>query len=465
MIRDPAAAVRRWLARWQPVLPLMAAELILWLGFGAFLPILPLYVTGRGVDVPMLGVVVAAWPAARLVAEPIFGWLADHTRRVPLMVIGLLASAVFAAAPLAVSGVVPFVVLRAFAGLAAALYDPAARGYVIDATPADRRGEAFGMYGAAQMAGFLLGPALGALAAAATGRTESVFVLGGISVAIAGLVVAFGVREQPRRGHHRAVRPEGVTEFGREAPIVAERAATAALHDDTTERSGAAAAPASTPPGVSSLRNRTLIAAIVLNFGAFFAGGTWEVIWSLFMQARGGSIEFIGFTFALFSLPVLVVSPFVGRLVDRRGPLAFIVVGSLGAVVTGLAYTLAHDLGVIAGIVVVEALGWALVNPAVYALVAAGSPPGRTSTAQGVFGSSGTIAYILSSLVAGRLFATDLNYPFYLLAVVVFVTLVLALLIAGRHRLGGTAGIPVPAESAGSPASAASPASPAGGPA
>lgn len=443
----------------------MAAELILWLGFGAFLPVLPLWVTGRGVDVPTLGVVVAAWPAARLVGEPIFGWLADHTRRVPLMVIGLLASAVFAAAPLAVSGVVPFVVMRALAGLAAALYDPAARGYVMDAAPADRRGEAFGLYGAAQMAGFLLGPALGAVVAAATHSMESVFVLGGLSVGIAGLVVALGVREMPRLGRSATVAPESMTERQREAPVAIERAANAVLRDEAAARAEAAGstgragqigltaasvgvameaagagARAAGPAPVSSLVNRLLIAAVVLNFGAYFAGGTWEVIWSLYMQAKGATIEFIGFTFALFALPVLIMSPFVGRLVDRRGPLPFVVSGSLVTVATGIAYTLTDDLVIIAAIVLVEAAGWALLSPALFAIVGAGSPSGRSSTAQGVFGTAGTLAYILSALVAGRLLATDLRYPFYLFTAVVLVSLLLAIAIAGRDRL--TAAMP-----------------------
>ncbi len=444
--RTPAAAVAGWVVRWRPVLPLMTAELTLWLGFGAFLPILPLYVTGRGVDIPTLGVVIAAWPAARLIGEPLFGILADRTRRVPLMVVGLMASAVFAAAPLAVSGVLPLVAIRAMAGLAAAMYDPAARGYLMDATPGDRRGEAFGLYGAAQMAGFLLGPALGAFVAAITHSAESVFVLGGVSVAIAGLVVAFGVPERPHHSRGPAVPPEGVTEFQRESPIVAERAADAALG----ERDLATAAPhapaaldmshaatAGRPAvGPTSLINRILIGAIVLNFGGFFAGGTWEVIWSLFMQARGASIEFIGFTFALFSLPVLLVSPLAGRFVDRRGPMPFLIIGTFGAMVTGIAYTVADDLLVISGIVVLEALGWALVNPALYTIVAAGSPAGRSSTAQGVFGAAGTVAYIASSLLAGRLFATDLRFPFYLLVAVVAVTLVVGLAIIGRREFG-----------------------------
>ena len=57
---------RRWLDAWGPMLPLLVAEATIWVGFGALLPILPIYFTEHGVDLPTLGVVVAAWPAARL---------------------------------------------------------------------------------------------------------------------------------------------------------------------------------------------------------------------------------------------------------------------------------------------------------------------------------------------------------------------------------------------------------------
>jgi MFS family permease len=357
------------------------------------------------------------------------------------MVIGLLASAVLIAGPLAVSGFWPFVGLRALAGLAAGLYDPAARGYLVDATPPDRRGEAFGLYSAAQSAGFLLGPALGALVVAVTGNAESLFLLGGVSVLVAALVVAVAVPERPHHGHAAAVPADGLTELTRRTAVGAELAASAVALDEAGASShagstGAAGHPNAGPP--ASLWNRTFVAALVLNFGAMFAGGTWEVIWSLFMQLKGASIEFIGFTFALFGLPVLVVSPYVGRLVDRRGSLLFLVLGTVGAVVTGLAYTVTDDLALLAGIVVIEAITWALISPALFAVVATASPAGRSSTAQGVFGAAGTVAYILSSVVSGRLFATDFRYPFYLLVLVIALALIAAVAIAGRARLGGS---------------------------
>ena len=423
----PGGRVAAWLARWGPVLPLLGAEFVLLLGFGAILPVLPIYFTEHGVDIPTLGVVVAAWPATRLIAEPIFGWLADRTRRPPLMVAGLALSAIFAIAPLAVEGALAFVVLRGLAGAAAALYDPAARGYLMDATPANRRGEAFGLYSAAQMAGFIFGPAIGGLAAAVTGDVRSVFVLGGLVMLVSAVVVALKVRELPHRTHHVPAHPDPLTELHREDAASVARAATAALRDEVE-----GLAPVVDPAAPRSLWNRLFLAAIALNFGNYFAGGTWEVIWSLFMVGRGASLEFVGFSFALFGLPILILSPLVGRLVDRRGPIVFIVVGSLGAIVTSLIYTVVHDLGVLALVVIVEGAGWALVSPALYAVVARGTPAGRSSTAQGVFGASGTLANIGASALAGTMFAANRDLPFYSIAIVVSLSLVVSLLIAGR---------------------------------
>lgn len=92
---DLSARLSGWFATWRPVLPLFVAEFIVWIGFGALLPVLPLYFLDQGVDLATLGLVVAAWPTALLIGEPGFGWLADRTARVPLMVGGLFFSGIF----------------------------------------------------------------------------------------------------------------------------------------------------------------------------------------------------------------------------------------------------------------------------------------------------------------------------------------------------------------------------------
>jgi MFS family permease len=121
IVASPMPRVRAWLGRWGDVVPLLLAEFIVWLGFGALLPVLPLYFTEQGVDLALLGLVIAAWPAARLIGEPVFGYLADRTARVPLMVIGLVATGVFSFLPLVLTGPLAFVLLRTAAGLATSL--------------------------------------------------------------------------------------------------------------------------------------------------------------------------------------------------------------------------------------------------------------------------------------------------------------------------------------------------------
>lgn len=419
----PAAPARiaTWLTRWGGIAPLLLAEFIVWLGFGGLLPVLPLYFTDEGVDLATLGVVIAAWPAARLIGEPVFGWLADRTARVPLMVIGLLLAAVFTVLPLVITGPAAFIVLRAAVGLATAIYDPAARGYVTDATPAERRGEAFGLYGAAQMGGLLLGPAIGAFGADHLGGIGFVFVFGGLAAASAAIPIARLGRESGPRTHPAP--PLDATEFPPDSPSISRRAA-AAVDADRAPVAGAG-----TP---SRLLNRGLLAALVINVGGNFAAGTYDVIWSLFMERLGAGLGFIGLTFAIFGLPILLLSPTAGRLVDRRGSYAFIVVGSILPAVVGFLYTRLSDPNLAIPLILVEATGFALLNPALYAVVAANSPPGRSSTAQGIFGAAGTVGFIVASLVAGVLASVDMLYPFYVFSAVMSASLVVGLLIGGR---------------------------------
>ena len=241
------------------MLPMFVAEGTIWVGFGALLPILPIYFTQHGVDLPTLGIVVAAWPAARLLGEPLFGWIADRGPRKAMMVLGLVLAAVFAVAPLFVVGPAAFIVFRALAGLSTSIYDPAARGYLVDANPPERHGELFGLYGAAQMGGLMIGPAIGGIAAGLTGQPTVVFWVAGLMIVLSALLVATRV---PNRAH-------------------VARAATA--DDEPTRRR-------TSRPGRRGSCNRLLIAAVALNVGSFFASGAYEVVWSLYLTHLGASV-------------------------------------------------------------------------------------------------------------------------------------------------------------------------------
>ncbi|MEA2536039.1 MAG: transporter, family, multidrug resistance protein [Chloroflexota bacterium] len=422
MTAVPASSrVAAWIARWRPILPLFLAEFVVWLGFGAFLPILPLYLKAQGIDFATLGLIVAAWPAARLVAEPVFGWIADRTARKPLMVAALLANAVVIPLPLFVSGAVAFVFIRALAGLATAAYDPAARGFLVDATPADRQGEAFGLYGAAQMGGLLFGPAIGGLGASLVGAQSIVFWLAAVSSAASAMVILVAVREGARTRVGPRIPAEGVTELpGSSGQAPGEPWASEA---------------ADARPRQRSIVNRLLIAAILINAGGAFAQGTYEVVWSLFLTSLGAGLDLVGATFATFAIPILLFSPVAGRYVDRRGGLPFIIAGTFMTIFSGVAYTIIDEPTLAFPLILIEASGFAILFPALYAIVAAGSPPGRSSTAQGLFGAAGTVGFIVSALIAGRLADIDIRLPFWMFVATTAISLALGLAIgAGPIR-------------------------------
>ena len=417
----PASRLSTWLTRWQPILPLFVAEFVVWLGFGAFLPILPLYLTSRGIDVATLGLIIAAWPAARLVMEPVFGWIADRTARKPIMVVALLVNALLLPLPLFTGGASAFIVLRALEGLATAAYDPAARGFLVDSTPADRQGEAFGLYGAAQMGGLLFGPAIGGFGASITGNESIVFWLAAVASAAASLVVALAVREGRRTRVRGGIPAEGLAELSASPVAVPAGSDRPTASDAAVDR-----------PRPASLRNRLLIAAIVINAGSAFAQGTYEVVWSLFLTSLGASLDLVGATFATFAIPILLFSPTAGRYVDRRGGLPFIVAGTLMPAIAGIAYTLIRDPVLALPLILFEATGFAVLFPALYAMVAAGSPPDRSSTAQGLFGAAGTVGFIVASLIAGQLAARDIRYPFWMFVAITLASLAIGLAIGLR---------------------------------
>jgi len=82
-------------------------------------------------------------------------------------------------------------------------------------------------------------------------------------------------------------------------------------------------------------------------------------------------------------------------------------------------------------LILVEASGFAMLNPVLFAIVAAGSPTGRSSTAQGIYGAAGTIGFVLASLSSGVLAEANIRLPFYTFAAVMLACLLGSLAVGG----------------------------------
>ncbi len=416
-------ATRAWLDRWGPMLPILVSELIILLGFGALLPVLPLYVVEHGIDVPTLGLIAAAWSIAKLVAEPVFGYLADRTSRKPFLIGGAIVLGIATMLPVVFTSAAAMFVLRFIAGAAAGAYDPAARGVIVDSTPEGERGEAFGIYAAFQMGGFVLGPVIGAFGAALGGGYTFPFLLTGALSILAAVVLALtlpsDVDAHLAKPTDPVTTPDGLTAGTIPAADVGLAAGTTPAGTTpaaaTTPAAGTTPA-ADAPTAPTSLLNRSLVAAVVIHFGFSLAFGTYEVVWSLFLESLGASIAWVGLTFMIFGISMMVVAPWAGRLVDRYGPFRFAAVGGVLICLSGVAYAVSTEPVFPTLVTPVEGAAEALLMPALYALVAFGSPSGRSSTAQGIFGAVGTIGLIVATIVAAVLWESGRGWPFVFFA-------------------------------------------------
>jgi DHA1 family tetracycline resistance protein-like MFS transporter len=153
-----------------PFLFILATLMIDAIGIGIVFPIMPdlmdrVGAVGAGQGALWGGILLASYAAAQFVFAPIVGSISDAYGRKPV----LLAALAFLALDYVIMALADSFWLlllgRTLAGLAGATYITATA-YVSDITPREGRAARFGLIGAAFGLGFVLGPALGGVAAA-----------------------------------------------------------------------------------------------------------------------------------------------------------------------------------------------------------------------------------------------------------------------------------------------------------
>jgi DHA1 family tetracycline resistance protein-like MFS transporter len=250
---------------------------------------------------------------------------------------------------------------------------------VADAVPEEQRGEAYGLFGAAMNAGFVLGPALGGVLG--TLGYTSVFVGSCVFRLIAlGLVLTL-------------VRGAGP------APAAASVA-----------RAGV----------VRALLARPLVGAYILNVGTYAFFGFDVTLWALWLhQHLGATIALIGLSYAVWSGPNIIGSPLGGRLADRWPRSSLILIFGLAQVPLYVAYGLVSSLAPLLLLFALHGAVAAFMQPAVDATVATAAPPAARARAQGVYGAVGLAGAFLAASGLSTLYAVNYRLPLFALAAVV----------------------------------------------
>jgi predicted MFS family arabinose efflux permease len=144
---------------------LIAIFLTVFLGFcavGAVVPVMPGFVHGRlhGGDIA-LAIVMGAEALTAILGRPIAGQVGRRTGWKRLLLAGAALTAVAGLSYTVVNSVPTLILTRLLLGVGAALMLTSGGAWTVAIAPAERRGQALGLYGLAMWAGFAVGPLIG----------------------------------------------------------------------------------------------------------------------------------------------------------------------------------------------------------------------------------------------------------------------------------------------------------------
>jgi len=334
-------------------------------GFGLVIPLLPFYAVRFVASPQEVTALVAIYSLAQLMTAPLWGRLSDRVGRRPVLIVSLTASAL---------------------------------AYIADVTKPEDRARGMGLIGAAFGLGFMIGPALGGLLAGNDPVTADLetpaWVAAGLS-ALALLGVALLLPES----------------------LPAER------------RDGAP--PASRVGAVLSVLRRPVLSRLILvNFLVLLAVAGMQSVFAIWaMPQLGWGPSRVGYVFAYIGLiSAALQGGLIGRLTHYFGE-ERLLLGGLALIAGGLlVMPFAHHLPVLVGAVTALALGMGLTQPAINSLISRRAGPEEQGEVMGVSQSATSLSRVLGPLAAGLFFAVfGRNSPYFLAAVLVAVTLLLAL--------------------------------------
>ncbi len=181
---------------------------VVMVGFGIVIPIMPFYIENLGASGSALGLLMAVYSLMQFLCAPLWGDLSDRYGRKPILLLGILGNAVTLILFGLSTRLWMLFVTRALAGVLSSATLPTAMAYVGDSTSHDERGGGMGVLGAAMGVGMVLGPGLGGPLAE---RSLSLpfFLAGGLSAIALILVAALLPESLPTEARTSAVRIQG----------------------------------------------------------------------------------------------------------------------------------------------------------------------------------------------------------------------------------------------------------------
>lgn len=264
-----------------------AAVLVDTVFYAAIAPVLPRYADDLDLSKSAAGILTAAYPAGTLLASIPAGLLADRIGAKRTLAAGLALVSASSFAFAFARNIALLDAARFLQGIGGAGCWTAGFAWLMQAAPADGRGQLIGSALAAAVTGFMLGPVVGG-AATVVGPEVVFSAVGVVALGLFTACVAMPPSPEPR--------PAGLRALG------------------------------------DALRDRRVQAGFWLVILPALYSGTMTVLVPLRMDELGASGVAIGAAFLLAAAVEATLGPIVGRISDRRGRLVPMRLGLVSAV-------------------------------------------------------------------------------------------------------------------------------------
>jgi MFS family permease len=344
---------------------LIAANVVVALGYGVVAPVLPQYARHFGVSISAATFVISAFALMRLCAAPPAGMLVQRLGERRVYISGLLIVALSTGACAFAQTYWQLLLFRSLGGLGSAMFTVSSLGLMIRISPADARGRVAGLFSSGFLIGSVAGPVLGSLTAGL--GLAAPFVIYGAALLVAATVVFVNLR------HSAVVAPDTNTETA-----VSVRAV---------------------------LRHRAYRAALFSNFATGWAAfGLRIALVPLFVvEALGRGAGFAGIALATFAVGNISAVIPSGYLSDRIGRRKLLIVGlTVSAAATILVgYTSSLPVFLAAAYVTGAATG-IFVSPQQAAVADIVGNKARGGTAVATFQMMADLGSIVGSVAVGQ---------------------------------------------------------------
>lgn len=133
---------------------------VVMMGFGMIIPILPFYIIEFGAGGSAMGLLMATYAVMQFIFSPIWGGVSDRIGRKPVLMIGVLGNAIAQILFGFSTELWMLIASRVLAGVLSSATLPTAMAYIGDSTSERDRGGGMGIIGAAMGVGMVLGPGI-----------------------------------------------------------------------------------------------------------------------------------------------------------------------------------------------------------------------------------------------------------------------------------------------------------------